>query len=435
MHPAVRAMVLGVCLTALASGCSKPLEPDARSSSSDVVLGGSPWNSPTAPEPQTARARLRFVADVVTIDAGFGTRLKRNEVFLVDSDGTPPGPGSPFPAVPASAVLKQVRWRVDGTQGPEFVVDNAPDYTTGGSIPPLPAPGEPFPPGVWLIHLTIPERAGGGALDVGFEANLAPEMWWSGPEPALFPPASDGDGRGVDVTDWAAFTTSPAWPPDGRGYFGPDSFQFVPSRRLPVALDLDRRTFYEIWGDRIYARTEGDAVHLGSWVVFSTGGFDADSPYTPIVGTGSPSVPPGYETQPDLYALLIEQGLIGSPIGARVRVPVRLPNGQLTQPASSTTHPNFDTFSVFYSPVVASYWRMISPGKAYAIVEPVDGHGKVGRTTEDLVALADRVDAGGGSAEDQLLRRRVLTFQVRDDPAGGANAHAANGGTSRLRRQ
>ena len=434
MHPAVRAMVLGVSLAALAAGCSKPLAPNTGSSGTDVALTASQWSSPTAPDPQTARARLRFVADVVTIDAGFGTRLRRNEVFLVDSDGLPPAPENPLRLVPANAVLKQVRWRVDGAQGPEFVVDNAPDYTAQGAFPPLPVPGEPFPPGVWLIHLTVPERAGGGVLDVGFEANLAPEMWWSGPDPALFPPASDGDGRGVDVTDWAAFTTSPTWPPDGRGSFGPDSFQFVPSKRLPVALDLDRRTFYELWGDRIYARSEGDAVHLDSWVVFSTGGFDADSPYTPIVGTGSPSVPPGYETQPDLYALLIQQGLIGSPIGFRVRVPVRLPDGLLVLVASSTTHPNFDTFSVFYSPVVASYWRMLVPGKAYAIVEPVDGHGKVGRTTEDLVALADRVDAGGGSAEDQLLRRRVLTVHVRDEPAGGASARAANGTMSSVRR-
>jgi len=147
--------------------------------------------------------------------------------------------------------------------------------------------------------------------------------------------------------------------------------------------------------------------------VFSTGGFDPDSPYTPIVAPGAPTLPAGYESQPDLYSLLIAQGLIGSPIGFLHRVPVRLANGQLSQPSESTSHPNFDIASVFYSPVVASYWLAQFPGKAYAIVTPVDGDGLVARTLEDLVALADRVDAGGGSAQDLALRRRVLTFEVR----------------------
>jgi hypothetical protein len=43
---------------------------------------------------------------------------------------------------------------------------------------------------------------------------------------------------------------------------------------------------------------------------------------------------------------------------------------------------------------------------------PVDGNGAVGRTQEDLIQLADRVDAGGGTSADRILRRRVLTFFV-----------------------
>jgi hypothetical protein len=70
-------------------------------------------------------------------------------------------------------------------------------------------------------------------------------------------------------------------------------------------------------------------------------------------------------------------------------------------------------FSVFFDPAVASYWRLDFPGKAYAMVSAVDGDGQVGRTNEDLIALADRVDAGLGSAEVQVLRRRVLTFFVQ----------------------
>ena len=257
-----------------------------------------------------------------------------------------------------------------------------------------------------------------------FQSNFAPDMWWTGPDPTRFPPSSDGDGRAVDVLDWAHFTTSPAWPPDGRGYFGPDSFQFLPHTRRPVNDDLDRRTFYELWGNRIYARSEGDAVHRGARVVFATGGFDADSPYGLTVSQGASTVPPGYASQPDLYAVLTAQGLIGSPVGVRDRVLVKLANGQVSQPSETITHPNFDAFSVFYEPVVASYWAVNIPGKAYATVSPVDGHGNVWRTQEDMVALADRVDAGGGSDADRALRRYVLTFFVVDPTAPAAGALA-----------
>ncbi len=183
--------------------------------------------------------------------------------------------------------------------------------------------------------------------------------------------------------------------------------------------DFERRTFYELWGDRIYARSEGDAVHQGAWVVFSLGGFDPDSRYTPTVSSASPTLPAGFESQPDLYPVLIEQERIGSPIGFRHWVPVRNAEGQLTQPSETTTYPNFDPASVFYLPVVCGYARANLPGKAYAVAYAVDAERTVGRTSQDLVQLADRVDAGGGTEADRLLRRRVLTFHVRPaEPAG-----------------
>jgi len=410
--PLTRAVFALVCMTAVLTACSKPMSPvagrPASGSTDETALG---WASARTHEPQVARARLRFIATVVEQDADFGTRLQRNVEYLVDAPQQSP-PAS-IDSVPVHSILKQVRWRVPGPGGDHYFVDNHPEYDvdTPEFAPPTDAG---LPPGVLGFRLRVPEPAGGGWIQVWVQSNLAPEFWWAGPDPSRFPASSDGDGRAVDVTDWHAFATSPAWPPDGRGYFGPDSFQFVPHRRLPVNNDLDRRTFYEIWGDRIYARSEGDVVHLGAWVVFSLGGFDADSPYKVTVSPGAATVPPGYESQPELYALLIEQGLIGSPVGFRQRVQTRLASGQVTQPSETTTTPNFDAFSVFYSPAVALYWKVTFPGKAYATGFPVDGNGLVGRTTEDLVALADRVDAGLGSAADQVLRRRVLTFYVSE---------------------
>ena len=427
MFPQTRVVLMGVCIAALVTACSKSLSPGTslEAAGEPDAAEGFAWQIDGTP--QTARARLRFIGDIVELHPDFSTQLRRNVEFFVDADellgsigGVPPD------TVPPNAVLKQVRWRVEGENGPRFVVDNHPEvrFDTGPFAPP---PTEGFRPGTIVFRLRVPERAGGGTLTSWLQSGFPPAPWWAGPDPSRFPPASDGDGRAVDVTDWATFTTSPAWPPDGRGYFGPDSFQFVPHERLPVNREIESRTFYEIWGDRIYARSEGDVVHLGAWVVFVHGGFDPDSPYRVPVSPGAPTLPPGYESQPDLYSVLIEQGLIGSPVGFRLHLPVRLPNGLLTVPSETTTHPNFDIFSVLYYPIVASYWQASIPGKGYATGLPVDGHGLVGRTLENMVALADRVDAGGGTAEDRALRRRVITFQVSE---AGAPAGPPEAGTS-----
>ena len=431
MVPAARTACIGVSLAALLTACSKPMSPvtNREGGAGDGAAASAEWSSARVNEPQTARARLRFVGDVLELRADFSTHLRRNAEFLVDAVDANEQPwlhGAPADTVPAYAVLKQVRWRVEGANGPTFIVDNHPEFEP-------PASGFPIeggvPPGNRLGLLRAPERAGGGTAIYYFNSNFAPESWWAGPDPSRFPPSSDGDGRAVDVLDWAHFTTSPAWPPDGRGYFAPDSLQFLPHTRRPVNDDFDRRTFYEIWGNRVYARSEGDAVHLGAWVVFATGGFDQDSPYSIPISPGAATLPPGWESQPDRYPVLFEHGVVGSPVGFRHRVQVRLQNGQLTLPSYTTTYPNFDAFTVFYYPVVAGYDRMIIPGKAYAIVPAVDGHGQFGFTNEDLVAVADRVDAGLGSAEDQVLRRRVLTFFVN----GAAPAARSTGGLARGR--
>jgi hypothetical protein len=300
---------------------------------------------------------------------------------------------------------------------------------------PLP---QTFAPGIHLFQLQAPERAGGGLVTVFFAAGFAPGAWWAGPDPSRFPPSSDGDGRAVDVTDWSRFETRPAWPPDGRGFFGPDSFAFVPSRRRPVDDDFARRTFYEIFGDRIYARSEGDAVHQDSWVVLVNGGYDRDSPYEPAVSPLDPSLPPGFASSPDRYAVLIEQGLIGSPTAFSANVVTRLPSGQLLIPAFSVPYPSFDPSSVFFAPRVFHYWRASVPGKAYAVAIAVDAHHqRLPASPAELVALTDLVDAGGGSPADRDRRRQVLTFHVRPTSTGEAAMDAdpgAPGGNARARR-
>src|SRR5207247_2606577 len=54
------------------------------------------------------------------------------------------------------------------------------------------------------------------------------------------------------------------------------------------------------------------------------------------------------------------------------------------------------------------------------VARAVDGDGTVDRRVDqqpnDAVGIADRVDAGGGSAEDLALRSKILTFYVNHPP-------------------
>jgi hypothetical protein len=244
--------------------------------------------------------------------------------------------------------------------------------------------------------------------------NTRPTTWFAGPDPSSWPVSTDGSGgRSVVVMDWDRFLTVPAWPPDGRAYFGPDSFRYIPVTRRPVTDNIERRTFYEIYGNRIYARSEGEEVHLDSWVVFCLGGSDRDSPYIPHVDPSDPALPPGYAGDPVAYAALNDLGFVRSPVGFRHRIAIRMPNGNIVQGASSSLYPVYDPNSVFRNPVLMGYQRMIFSGKVYAAIGAEDAGGlRDDAAFADMVGIADRVDGGGGTFADRLARRKIVVFNV-----------------------
>jgi len=244
--------------------------------------------------------------------------------------------------------------------------------------------------------------------------NLRPTTWFAGPDPSLWPVSSDGSGgRSVVVMDWDNFLTVPAWPPDGRGYFGPDSFRFIPSMRRPVVEDPERRTFYEIRGNRIYAHAEGDNVNPGSWVVLCVGGSDRDSPYIPHVNSADPALPAGYAADPVTYAVLNNHGYVHSPVGFRYRMAIRMSDGTVFQTPTSMLYPVYDPFSVFRNPVLMGYQHMSISGKVYLAVGTEDaGELRDDAALTDPVGIADRVDGGGGSFADRQARRRIVVFNV-----------------------
>jgi hypothetical protein len=75
---------------------------------------------------------------------------------------------------------------------------------------------------------------------------------------------------------------------------------------------------------------------------------------------------------------------------------------------------------VFHQPVINGYWGLTTAGRAYAVIRAEDGDGTVDRRIDhqpgDAVGVADRVDAGGGTAADKALRSKVLTFYVNHAP-------------------
>jgi hypothetical protein len=100
--------------------------------------------------------------------------------------------------------------------------------------------------------------------------------------------------------------------------------------------------------------------------------------------------------------------------------------GGVSQPSETTVYPVFDPTSVIHRPVINGYWGLQTAGKAYAVVRAQDSDGAVDRSIDsrpgDAVGVADRVDAGGGSIEDQVLRSKIITFYVNHPPQLARNA-------------
>ncbi len=340
----------------------------------------------------------------------------------------------PTDTVPAYSRL-DFTWRGEITQPGTFVtsyrykLDESQFQTADSSVHSVSygtdLPGSvPVAPGQKVFTLRALDQAGGaGETTRRFIMNFAPDTWWAGPDPALFTGPSDGeyDSHSLDVLTWPSpsnpvFVTSPPLPPGST--FGPDSFAYRPSRRFPPNRDFTRPgTFYEIYKNRLYARTEGDTVHLNSFVVLWNGGYDKDSRYIPRADSMDPALRTSdgrLITGPVVQAA----GRIGSPIGFRSLIVNRLtPSGLKSLPAQTSMYPVYEPASVYRSLFMGGYWRMFQAGKAYAMARGEDADGGLDKSVVDPVALADAVDNNGGTQAERDLRRKVLVFYVDKAPA------------------
>jgi hypothetical protein len=296
----------------------------------------------------------------------------------------------------AGTYVTKYRYKLDE---PSFVtVDSSVhsvSYNTG-------EPGSaPLSVGQKIFTLRALDQAGGaGETTRRFIVNFSPDTWWAGPDPNLFPPTPGGEGRSV-----VGFGGVPGT------LLSPDSLIQRPSQRP------NRRTFFEIYKDRLYVRSENDTVHLNSIIGFFNGGYDKDSRYLVRADTTDPDLPRDGNGNVLYGPVLQPAGVIGSPIGFRSRVLMRTdPTGRFETPQSGL-YPIFEPVSVFRSLKIGNYIRMFKSGRAYAIASAEDGDGALDRTILFPIELADRVDRNAGTAYEEILREKVLTFYVNKSPA------------------
>lgn len=349
------------------------------------------------------------------------------EVITVPVSDTLPPPARTYPptdTVPARSVLN-FRWfsnlRIAGSNvigysykldEPAFVsVDSsvhAVTYNSGVPDPVTHRLNGPIAPGTKVFTLRAEDEAGGAGLTTRrFVMNYSPDTWWAGPDPGLpaFQQVSDNvisgwhDGKAVTVNNFVG------WQGIAGTWMSSDSVTFRPPQRPP------RKTFLEIWKDKIWVRSEYDTVHMNSWVALWSGGYDKDSPYTVRTDPLDPSLPN------PLGAVLTGDGRIGSPIGFRSLVIVATdPSGSPTSPPTSGLYPIYEPASVFRAPHLAAYWLMNFSGKAYALVQAEDADGGRDRTVTDPVGLVRDVDNGSPTPAEVTLRPKVLVFYVNKAP-------------------
>ena len=228
-----------------------------------------------------------------------------------------------------------------------------------------------------------------------FVVNRDPDTWFAGPNPSAagFWSTALGGQRFHNVT-W----TSPVAVPGS--YYGPDSTLVMPKDRV------QRKTFLEFYKNVIYLRAENDTVDVNSWVVIMTGGFDQDSPYSVRVD--------GFAFDTTGAPLLKKGPPNGSPIGFRIYVPVwQYPVGPLGALPLSQLYPLDEALSVPERHVFG-YVPMQQSGRAYAVVQAVDGNGRVDARIQNPKQIVDDYEAGNTSLAP--LRSRILTFYVNRAP-------------------
>ena len=254
-----------------------------------------------------------------------------------------------------------------------------------------------------------------------FQLNYAPDTWFAGPDlnsPSLF---SKPNGERYTTLVGGRLAA-----PITGSLLSQDSTFILPAAREPhlVGPASDPRgTFFEIWKDTVWARQDGDTVHMNSWVVLHGGGYDKDSKYdvkvNPVMRSyndrGEPNFPDFLaQDGPVLQPLNVANG---SPIGFRSIITMSLtPAGNPSRTALSGLYPIYDPNDVFNLPRIAGYHPVFQAGRAFAVLQAEDADDDRDRRIQDGRDLVLRVENGLALPSERPLRSKVLSFYVDKPP-------------------
>jgi hypothetical protein len=271
---------------------------------------------------------------------------------------------------------------------------------------------------VFLLRV-IDNLGGSRETNRRFAVNFPPETWIAGPDTALLNARfgwTSHDQRHFDIANWNGL-------PDLSGtLLSCDSITVWPAQRA------EHQTFFEIYGDRLYVRSEGDTVHLNSWVITRFGGSDLDSPYAVEVDPSDPALEDTVICGPNGEAKVLRPaGKVGSAVAFRHKGPIVLdPNGPLTIISFSNPYPVYDPNSNFREPHIAGYDRASYSGRVFLHGRAVDGHHDEDESVGSAYQIVRCADLGldcwppaPGEVpgdKERRLRHKVMTFYVNQDP-------------------
>jgi hypothetical protein len=333
-----------------------------------------------------------------------GSVVPEVRTFDITDSLIPGGTRAPSDTVPSNSTLT-FRWHGE-PQIPGSIVTGyrykleEPDYVVTDSTVREKVYTPPIPSNVRVFRLRAVDQASGtDEVTRRFQYNFAPDTWIAGPDRAQCA-SCQTSARGQPYV--LAPFPSPL-PPIAGSYLSPDSIGVMP------ALRPDRKTFFEIYRDSVFIRSEGDTVHMNSWVVMHFGGLDIDSPYSIDATPLSPGYVPGPVTTAGPPN--------GSPIGFHTTVSIRSsPTGRTIIQGQSGLFPVFNPNSQFDNPRVAAYLPMFQAGRVFVVPQAEDGDRTLDRRIPDGRLLVDAIENMTASDYERTLGGKVMTFHVNRPP-------------------
>ena len=357
----------------------------------------------------------RCVGTVYALRAGGGVNASSDTTYVTDiDDRSRPSPRDTCPSGSSLYIKWHAQIQVPQTQviGYRYKLDeprlvevgpNVTSVTYNSGIPPDTVA---IASGVKLFQLRVVDQAFGTRDSTRrFQLNYAPDTWFAGPDPNSISLTPKANGERYATLDPSGHLPAPIT----GSLLSDDSVLVLP------ALRRERNTFFEIWEDTIWVRSDGDTVHMNSWVVLSGGGFDRDSRYGVRV---NPLVyDPDYTPVTPHGPVLTPGPANGSPIGFRSRILMSLaPTNQRSISQQTTMYPIFDPNDVFHKPVISGYHPVFQAGRAFATMQAEDADGDADQRVDDGRELVLAVEDHTATPAQVALRSKVMTFYVDKPP-------------------